>query len=37
MSYLWSWSHAIGGAKLTTALPEFCETTYEAAIAEALA
>ena len=37
MSYLWRWPDAIDGAKLATALPEFHETTHEAAIAEALA
>ena len=37
MSYLWRRPHAIDGAKLASALPEFRETPYEAAIAEALA
>ena len=37
MSYLWRRPHAIDGAKLATALLEFRETPYKAAIAEALA
>jgi nucleoside-diphosphate-sugar epimerase len=37
VSYLWRRPHAIDGAKLATALPEFRETPYKAAIAEALA
>ena len=37
MSYLWRLPHAIDGAKLAALLPEFWETPYEAAIAEALA
>ncbi len=37
MSYLWRRPHAIDGAKLAAALPEFRATPYEAAIAEALA
>ncbi|HIM45051.1 MAG TPA: NAD-dependent epimerase/dehydratase family protein [Alphaproteobacteria bacterium] len=37
MSYLWRRPHAIDGAKLAALLPEFWETPYEAAIAEALA
>ena len=37
MSYLWRRPHAIDGAKLAAALPGFCETPIEAAIAAALA
>ncbi len=37
MSYLCRRPHAIDGAKLAALLPEFRETPYEAAIAEALA
>jgi len=36
MSYLWRQPHAIDGAKLRAALPEFKETPFAAAIAEAL-
>ncbi|MDA0229239.1 MAG: NAD(P)H-binding protein [Proteobacteria bacterium] len=37
MSYLWRRPHAIDGAKLTAVLPEFRETPYQVAIADALA
>jgi len=36
MSYLWRQPHAIDGAKLHAVLPEFKETPFDAAIAEAL-
>ena len=36
MSYLWRQPHAIEGAKLRAVLPEFEETPFDAAIAEAL-
>jgi hypothetical protein len=37
ISYLWRRPHAIDGAKLAAAAPEFKETPYAAAISEALA